>query len=399
MRKRAAKGQGTVFKKDGGYQCKHWVVIEGVKVRRTFDLGTTSESVAVAKNKDLVRRLKAGEIPGCEETRAAETFDQAAARICADLENRGQSTIDVRRSRLRRWASPVLGALPVTAIKAIHVREALERCAADGKAKGTVNLFRRDLGVIFGSLYRDELIPESPTKKVTLPYGLPEDTRPRQILTDDEVNLFVTCEGIPWRFRLMALVSRCLGGMRASDLRAWQWEHIDLRNWKTARVKRPKTRTLQIVALPEVLIAPLREWHTAHGSPTLGPVFELGTGSFARDLRVYLRRAFGIDHKVSGLTGGFRWVQTRQPTDREREVLENCEISKRVDFHSFRRAYVTALGDCAVNPQLAMRLSGHKDIGTHLDYVSQLRAVEAPAAAIPQIRLVPNSGPIAKKSA
>ena len=61
-----------------------------------------------------------------------------------------------------------------------------------------------------------------------------------------------------------------------------------------------------------------------------------------------------------------------------------------VDFHSFRRAFNTALAEAGVNVQHAMHLAGHSDTKTHMRYVMQTTAMgRIPAAAVP--RLAPGS--------
>ena len=68
--------------------------------------------------------------------------------------------------------------------------------------------------------------------------------------------------------------------------------------------------------------------------------------------------------------------------------------SRRADFHSFRRAFNTALGAAGVNVQQAMALAGHKDTRTHMRYVdlSQGGPLETPAAALP-VLVLPFLGP------
>jgi hypothetical protein len=55
-----------------------------------------------------------------------------------------------------------------------------------------------------------------------------------------------------------------------------------------------------------------------------------------------------------------------------------------VDFHSFRRAFNTALAEAGINVQHAMHLAGHSDAKTHMRYVMQGSALRAiPPGALP----------------
>jgi hypothetical protein len=57
-----------------------------------------------------------------------------------------------------------------------------------------------------------------------------------------------------------------------------------------------------------------------------------------------------------------------------------------VDFHSFRRAFNTALAEARVNVQQAMSLASHWDARTHMRYVMRTRAMRTiPEAAIPRL--------------
>lgn len=395
--------------RDGQFKVRYSVTVDGVTTRPWFPLGTDIESVANAKNRELAKRIAAGDIPRAEETKALETFRQAADRVLDQAERDGMRSVGDRRQRLRDYAMAKLGHLKVDAVRAAHIREVLEATRDAGKSKQTVIHLRNDIRSVFVSLWRDEIVKENPVDKVGIPKGLVVDDRPRQILTDDEFARFAMCVDVPFQLRVMALVSRTLGGMRTSDLHAWDWSHIDTRDWTTARIKRPKVRGLTFVELPPVLVDVLQEWWEQHGKPTAGPVFPANAGQpmrrrggstgrtgYARQLRKWLRRALGIDVpvEVDGTRGdgqrwaSRRWVQSRELTARELDLLESQDISKRVDFHSFRRAFVSAVGDAGVNAQSAMRLTGHTQIETHMRYVDRLRPVAAPAAAMPALSRV-----------
>ncbi len=57
-----------------------------------------------------------------------------------------------------------------------------------------------------------------------------------------------------------------------------------------------------------------------------------------------------------------------------------------VDFHSFRRAFNTALAEAGVNVQQAMHLAGHSDPKVHSIYVmSTKRMRRIPEAALPRL--------------
>jgi integrase len=70
-----------------------------------------------------------------------------------------------------------------------------------------------------------------------------------------------------------------------------------------------------------------------------------------------------------------------------RELFESSEVTLRVDFHSFRRAYATALAEVDANGLLSMRLTGHKSMATHNLYVMRSGTMRVPEAALPKVPL------------
>jgi hypothetical protein len=65
---------------------------------------------------------------------------------------------------------------------------------------------------------------------------------------------------------------------------------------------------------------------------------------------------------------------------------QETSTTKPVDFHSFRRAFGTALAEGNVNAQRAMQLSAHSDEKVHARYVMHTAAMrKIPDVAIPQL--------------
>ena len=85
----------------------------------------------------------------------------------------------------------------------------------------------------------------------------------------------------------------------------------------------------------------------------------------------------------------------------EQKARERCLIQsgsddlKPLDFHSFRRAFNTALAVAGVNVQTAMRLAGHRNTATHMRYVQLSETLEAPAGALPLLEQKAPALPIA----
>jgi integrase len=87
----------------------------------------------------------------------------------------------------------------------------------------------------------------------------------------------------------------------------------------------------------------------------------------------------------------------------ERTARGRCLIQtgsaelKPLDFHSFRRAFNTALADIGLNIQTAVRLAGHKNAGTHMRYVMIAETLITPAGAMPKLSRAP-ALPVSEKA-
>ncbi len=335
---------------------------------KLIPLHTDDKRVAHARRRALAPDPTRG-----APTSATETFEEAARRVVQVQLDADVPSAPARHSRLERWAFPLIGHLPAPTVRPAHVTGVLEHVAALGRSQTTISHMRGDLIFVFGRLLKEEAITRNPARGelVDTPAGT-EDTRKRTILRDDEFSKLVQAPTTPADLRMMAIASRAFGGMRTSDLRAWEWTHVDLSGaWAWADVPRPKTskrkagRTpyvLERLALPPAVALALEAHWQASGRPATGPVFKMPPArkSYAADLRAALLAA-GVDRH---------------------ELHHDTPRTRRVDFHSFRRAWTTAIAGAGLNAQSAMQLTGHRQMSTHMLYVvPELRQI--PEAAVP----------------
>jgi integrase len=426
----AKKASGNLIWNGKQWSARVPIVVDGERVRRCYPLGTDSKPAARVKLRRLLAEIAGGRLPTIDEAAAGETFEQAARRIVEAQRGEGLGTWSERLARLERYAFGELGALLPDKIRPGHVLEALEAARETGLAKQSGAHLRIDLSTVFRRLVIEGTVPSNPVAAVPLPQGFKVEKRPRVMLTDDEFGRFVSSPNVPEDIRLMALVSRLVGGMRTSDLHAWDWRHVDTENWQSTEVYRPKTddegddvTQLTQIELPEDARAPLRAWWTRWQRPSEGPVFPIMNGkragerqgkrSHVRELRRHLwdagvrrpldgydaavERLRAADSKIRKLTEaqapGLREVG-RERLAAEVEAKRCCAIqtdttrTRSVDFHSFRRAYATGLAAHGVNLATAMALTGHKDPRTHVRYVKLAQSavrLRAPAESLPRL--------------
>ena len=283
---------------------------------------------------------------------------------------------------------PRIGTMLARTVTAEDGTALLAHWARQGLARATVGQIKTYFGALMQFLRKRKQIASAEwVRDVEMPKHFSKaQPPPRVLLTDDEFVKFVTCEAVDLRLRVLAVMARTLGGMRTSDLHAWTWAHISFVDG-TAWIPRPKTSRKARAAekpheLPKVALHYLRIWWLRCGRPEGStPVFGLirdrrgkgksgGKGekiTYAASYAKRLRNAL----KVAGITRA--------------DLFASNDVTLRVDFHSFRRAFATALAETDTDARLAMRLAGHKSMATHDLYVLRSGAMRVPEAALPKV--------------
>jgi len=313
------------------------------------------------------------------------------------------------RRTLELYVFEAIGRLPLSDVRASHVRSVIDDAAAQGLKRATVAHVRGVLNRMFRSAVESELVEQNPVAAVRMP-RMREVRKERAILTDAELATFIACAAVDLELRMLALVARCEGGMRTGDLHRWDWTMIDRGDFTECIIPRAKTNAPQRLAVPETLAPFLRAWWERAGSPESGPVFPVRTGkrageekrplnSYAKRLRRELFRAGvyrltpvdvaatkpGMRRDLGKLAEGTKLA----PNPRDPLYYETASTLP-VDFHSFRRAFASALAEAGVNVQHAMHLTAHSDPRVHARYVMNTSAMRLiPDAAIPRLHAAP----------
>lgn len=396
---------------------------EGCARGRWLSLGTADKHVASQRYE---RWLATGEPP--KEART-ETFEQAATRIVDAMpakERAETKKAHDRRMRLRTYVFPIIGHIEAWAVDASHCSSVLDRMPALGKLKGTVAYVRSDLSQVMARLIREGARSDNPAKRLAMPTNAVEDGRLRQVPSDAELCRFRDKRGFETQLDIACLLCRDMAGHRTSDLLEARYEHVTC--WETGRMKvrRPKTdtegqlvttRRVKSYELVEHVVPPsvwvhFKLWWQKQGSPKTGPVFPVerttkGGVVTRKDGSTYtrkatrpgaakarngtsftkaLRRAFWAAGIVRPLPG---WDPAR-PDKQFCAFQTDTKDSRALDFHSLRRAFVTALKAAGVPTADVLALAGHTQLATSSRY-DTARLVQAPDAALPRPAAVPGT--------
>jgi len=379
---------------------------DGTTWRPLYSLGTADKSLARRKLGRINELLARGVDPfdAAEIVGGPEHVREYAEAWLTAREVRGVAKARWERSYFKNHVVDAIGHMPLGDVRPAQVRTILEDAAAKGLKRATVAEVRGLLFRVFDHAWRAEIIEANPVARVKLP-EMRETRKERCILTNDEFSHFIACPDDDLELRMLSLVARCEGGMRTGDLHKWDWSMIDRVQFTECFIPRAKTRTPQRLAIPEVLAPFLRAWHERAGKPESGPVFPVRSGkragqtkrtnSHARRLRLALQRAGvfrlppaqvpdigkGRRTDLGRHSGGMKLAP--HPAD---PLYFETDSTLPVDFHSFRRAFNTALAEAGVNVQRAMHLASHSDPRVHARYVMNTAAMrEIPIEALPTL--------------
>jgi integrase len=378
---------------------------DGTTWRPIYTLGTADKAHAQRKLARVNADLAAGRDPFEGLERESEQVTDYVDGWVKTREAQRVGTAKKERRVIEMHALEAIGRLPMCDVRPSHIRSILESAALKGLKRKTVSEVRGVLHRLFRTALEHEVIENNPVAAVRTP-RIREVHKERCILTDGEFVKFVVCAEVDLELRMMALASRCEGGMRSGDLNRWDWSMIDRTGFAECIVPRAKTGTPQALAIPDVLAPFLRAWWERGGKPEAGPVFPARTGkragqarlpssTFAKRLRRELFRA-GIVRatpiEVPATGSGMRTDLGKQrkgtklaPNPRDPLYFETANTLP-VDFHSFRRAFSTALAQAGTNVQHAMHLAAHSDPRVHARYVMRTTAMRTvPAAALPAL--------------
>ncbi len=411
-----AKRKGTLeLRERNGVKLWHARVTVGTKPhtrRLWYCLETGDHAIATRRLADLVVQIAKDPKLQAPPPIASGvlTVREYAGAWLAKREAQGVGMVHKERQNLEASAFPTIGDLGLRDVRPSHVRQILDAALTRGLKRNTIGHIRAVLHRLFFAALEGEHVAVNPVAAVRTPKTR-EVRKDRAILSDDEIARFMACPGVDLELRMVSIVARCEGGMRTGDLHKWDWAMIDREHFAGGFIPRSKTGKPQPLAIPAVLTPHLRAWWQKAGEPTHGPVFPSRRGaragqakgaenSYAKRLRRGLWRAgvvrlatveipatqarkLGLSLLGPGSRTDKSDPLTRAPNPSDPIYFETASTLP-VDFHSFRRAFVSALAESGTNIQHAMHLSAHADPKVHMRYAMNTAAMQQiPAAALP----------------
>lgn len=368
--------KGQLILKAKGYYGKYWKMVNGVEKRVTEFLHT--------KNRLLAESRLAALIDAEANGRAAtviETVRAATVRIQGERAKTREAG-ETEQGYMRKWVLPAVGTMLVTEVTEPDIAAVLEKARDSGLAQETILKIRNAAHHVFAKLVKEKKRKDNPVPAAAeIPEALPEtfDDRPKAVLTDDELLHYLAYTdpreseaylGALRERQLMALLSRCAGGMRSKEVQGITWararapetfEALEVIRYKTRRkAGQQGSRAVgrQLYPLGDtVLPFFLRYWYVrttqlAGGqAPSLDRVmFPVRAGAkrlgekrqesyFAKALRRDIKRAFGVEVWRAG-------DSALPPTEGARQVLrlrnagllqKDIAAELKMNIHTVRR--------------------------------------------------------------
>ncbi len=413
----ATKNKGSLFfKPASGWWARAWMEFPdetGVprRKRHVFKLDTFDRDLARRKLTKIMRAYHEGSLE--REVRAPATTPATTADyLRAWVDGRKAAGVVMAGDEsnwLEKYALPTIGHLALVDVRPLHVRRILADAVQHGLSRESVRKIRGALNRAFGAAWKNEEIPENPVSRVDVPADAPVDDRDRVILTDAELGAFLASGAVPLLFKMLALLARVFGGMRTAEVNRMDWSLVNRDDYSKvsffrAKAKRGRGGKLQELIVPIELRQHLRAWHESQDKPEAGVVFPVTRGAtkgaarskgttYAKTLRKYLFLAGVVRHDCAAAADHERrWDIVKGepraccPRAKNDPLFFDTTASRRVDFHSFRRAFASALADAGVNEQTAMHLASHADSRVHALYTMRTtKMMVIPASAVPAL--------------
>ena len=375
---------------DGIYRWRGTVGPKGSIKQKVHNLGTSDEREAKIKIKRL---LATGGDAAPAAAAAPVTIAEFAEEWILRREKLKLTTAPYERRYFEQIWSPAVGKKAFPEVRVGDLQEVLDRLAigeilAPPRREGaeptrygreTIKHIRATAKRLWKGAMQAELVQKNTADLTELPISNDEDQKKdRAQLDDDEIAQLVRCPEVDAEIKVLLLISRTVGGLRAGDLTAMHWSVFSpLPGFSTCTFRRRKTRKKQprteTHVVPEVVRAYLDAWHERHGRPTSGPIFPSRRGPRAGQQKMPSSAGYASRLRRALLKAGVTRHELHHATD----------LTLPTDYHSTRRAFGTAAIGSGLTEQQVMDLGSWSDSKLVRRYNDKVKPKQLPASAVP----------------
>ncbi|MBQ3199278.1 MAG: tyrosine-type recombinase/integrase [Firmicutes bacterium] len=260
------------------------------------------------------------------------------------------ASADNIRIAFRKYFLPLLGEMPISKIKPLHIKQAVNQFQGLSKSYAKKNF--AFLKECFDAARANGLIISNPCADVKLPTVKPAEER--RALTEQEQKLFLTAIKQHNYGLLFGISYAC--GLRPGEARALRWSDIDFKQKlvhithavenKTDNLKAPKTAAgIRTVTIPNWYLAELAK----RPIPINRDAFIFGNGRTPINERLYKRSWHSLMRTMDILNGATLY----------RNQIIKSTLDNRLSPYYLRHTYATKLAEHNIPLKEAQRLLGH----------------------------------------
>lgn len=258
-----------------------WVFVAHNKKRTSRKVG--NKKAALNLKKEIEEELAKGSMGFLEES-PATLAEYGRQHIESPIHEWGPRTTSTYLSHLEKHIIPYpLSQLPITEVRARHIKEWIGKLKGTGLAKATIQLILAVLSGIFEAARVDEIISANPCQRAgkfigngTVDGIVPFTAEEVQEILDKAVGVCGSMDRA-----LFTLLART--GIRIGEALGLEWDDINFeartatisKNWdsKLKRIGKPKNKKTREVDLSPGTVAALGVVKQLHGEEYTGPIF------------------------------------------------------------------------------------------------------------------------------
>ena len=333
----------------GGTEKSRWVVDykdqEGKRVLKTF---------ATKRGADAFRTEMGYEVSQGTHTpaRASITVAQAGKEWVkqGELDGLERATVREYRNHLKHHINPLLGMAELSDLSVPAVNKFRNRLLEQGRSQAMVKKALGSLGALIATAQDNGRVSRNVVREMTgrRKRGAKRHKMRVETPTKDEIRSMLTKAERHWR---PLIITAIFTGLRISELRGLNWEHVDFDN-KEIRVRQradrwnemgpPKSEAgIRDVPIGPMVLNTLREWKLACPKGPLDLVFPNGCGN-VENLGNIHRRGFGALQIACGIV--------------------KDDGKPKYGFHALRHAAASLFIEDGMIPKRVQAIMGHESI-------------------------------------
>jgi integrase len=336
--------------------------VQGRTVRRT--IYAKSKEEAVAKLRAATIRVEAGQ-PGIDSATPFKTVAEQWRRTAQISQGISSRSMQTYSGVLRLHVYPVIGHVPLKAVKPSHVTLVLASMSEKGLSRAYQHQAHKAISGVFKMAIDDELVVRNPTLAVKAPRG---GHQPKVVPTRKQV-LTMISRAPDARMRTFVAVL-AYSGLRISEALGLRWQDWD--GAGTMRVMTTKGGRPRAIPVPEKLQVELKAWRKAQLAEQMAVVW------WDTEHDWILSTDVGTHWDAHNARKRFRLIANGDPEKKREGICPGATP------HSLRHATATILLEEGVPMRVVSELLGHSSTRITEDVYSHVtaRLAEESAAAL-----------------